>query len=51
MHAKLFYRALFEAERVVREDLWADAKWRRLWLEDGELKERSQTDDNPDSED
>ena len=33
------YRALLEAERSVQEDLWADDQWRRLWLEDGELKE------------
>jgi cell division protein FtsL len=45
------YRALLEAEKVVRETLWADAKWRRLWLEDGELKERSRTDDSPDNRD
>ena len=38
------YRALLEAERIVREDLWVDPEWRRLWLEGGELKERSQTD-------
>ena len=42
------YRALLEAETIVREDLWAAAEWRRLWLEDGELKERSRTDDKPD---
>jgi len=35
------YRALLEAERSVREELWADAGWRRLWLEDGELKEHT----------
>ncbi|NOQ14223.1 MAG: ATP-binding cassette domain-containing protein [Methyloprofundus sp.] len=40
------YRALLEAERVVREDLWADAEWRCLWLENGELKEHSRTDDS-----
>jgi len=39
----LRYRALLEAEISVREQLWADAEWRRLWLEDGELKERSRT--------
>ena len=43
------YRAMLGAERVVREDLWADAKWRRLWLEDGELKEHSRTDGSPDN--
>jgi len=45
------YRALLEAERSVREELWADAEWRRLWLEDGELKEHSRTDDRPDNRD
>jgi ATP-binding cassette subfamily B protein len=45
------YRALLEAEKSVREDLWADAKWRRLWLEDGELKEHSRTDSRPDNTD
>ncbi len=39
------YRALLEAERAVREDIWADAGWRRLWLQDGGLKERSHTDE------
>jgi ATP-binding cassette subfamily B protein len=38
------YHALLDAEKTVREDLWEDASWRRLWLEDGELKERSRTD-------
>lgn len=32
------YRSLYEAERAVREGLWASADWRRLWLEDGQLK-------------
>jgi ATP-binding cassette subfamily B protein len=45
------YRALLEAERSVREDLWANAQWRRLWLEDGELKEHSRTDGRPDDKD
>jgi hypothetical protein len=34
------YSALLEAERIVRQDLRADAECRRLWLEDSELKER-----------
>ena len=38
------YRALLDAEKTVREDLWEDSSWRRLWLEDGELKERSRKD-------
>ena len=45
------YRALLEAEKSVREDLWANAQWRRLWLEDGELKEHSPTDGLADDED
>jgi len=45
------YRALLEAERLVREDLWESEGWRRLWLEDGELKERQRTDDSPDKTD
>jgi len=45
------YRALLEAEISVREELWADAEWRRLWLEDGELKEHSRTDGRPDNGD
>jgi cell division protein FtsL len=45
------YRALLEAETSVREGLWADAEWRRLWLEDGELKERSRTDGPADNKD
>jgi ABC-type bacteriocin/lantibiotic exporter with double-glycine peptidase domain len=45
------YRALLEAERVVRKDLWANAEWRRLWLEDGELQERSRTGGPPDNRD
>jgi ATP-binding cassette subfamily B protein len=45
------YRALLAAERIVREDLWADAQWRRLWLEDGELKEHPRTDGSPDNKD
>jgi hypothetical protein len=45
------YRALLEAEKIVRETLWADAKWRRLWLEGGELKEHSRTDGRPDNTD
>ena len=43
------YRALLLEEISVREELWADAEWRRLWLEDGELKEHSRTDGRPDN--
>ena len=45
------YRALLDAERTVREDLWAAAEWRRLWLEDGELKEHSRVDRPPGNKD
>jgi len=33
------YRALLDAEEEVREGLWQSAEWRRLWIEDGRLKE------------
>jgi ATP-binding cassette subfamily B protein len=33
------YRALLEAERQVRGDLWSSGVWRRLWLEGGRLVE------------
>ncbi|MEI7988163.1 MAG: ATP-binding cassette domain-containing protein [Chloroflexota bacterium] len=33
------YRALMEAEEAVRVGLWASSGWRRLWLENGQLKE------------
>jgi ATP-binding cassette subfamily B protein len=33
------YRALLEAEDVVRKGLWSHNSWRRLWLEDGRLAE------------
>jgi ATP-binding cassette subfamily B protein len=45
------YRALLEAERRVRDELWADAEWRRLWLENGELEERSGTSGGSDNRD
>jgi ATP-binding cassette subfamily B protein len=32
------YHALFLAEQSVREGLWSDASWRRLWLEDGQIQ-------------
>jgi ATP-binding cassette subfamily B protein len=31
------YRALLEAEMMVREGLWSSDMWRRLWLEGGRL--------------
>src|SRR5262249_32925576 len=33
------YRAMLEAEALVREGLWSSAVWRRLWLADGRLDE------------
>ena len=33
------YRALLEAEHVVRTSIWESAEWRRLWMEEGQLRE------------
>jgi len=33
------YQAMLEAEEDVRHDLWASTDWRRMWIEDGKLKE------------
>ena len=33
------YRALLEAEEAVRRGMWSGVGWRRLWLEEGRLKE------------
>ena len=33
------YRAMLEAEVMVREGLWSSDVWRRLWLADGRLVE------------
>ncbi len=33
------YAALLGAEEAVRTGMWAGANWRRLWLEDGHLRE------------
>jgi ATP-binding cassette subfamily B protein len=33
------YRAMLDAEGLVREGLWASDVWRRLWLEHGQLVE------------
>ncbi|MBX3010158.1 MAG: ABC transporter ATP-binding protein [Caldilineaceae bacterium] len=35
------YKALLEAEDAVREKLWASQAWRRLWLENGHVRETS----------
>lgn len=34
------YRAMLEAEKAVREELWSSDVWRRLWIEEGRLFER-----------
>ncbi|MBI4772034.1 MAG: ABC transporter ATP-binding protein [Chloroflexi bacterium] len=36
----LRYRAMLEAEDAVRQGMWGDAPWRRLWIEEGRLEER-----------
>ncbi len=33
------YRAMLDAEEAVRRGLWESATWRRLWIEEGELRE------------
>lgn len=33
------YKALMDAEDAVREKLWASEAWRRLWLENGHVRE------------
>jgi ATP-binding cassette subfamily B protein len=33
------YRAMLDAEEVVRRGFWESATWRRLWIENGELSE------------
>lgn len=35
------YQAMLKAEEEVRVDMWASADWRRLWIENGELKEET----------
>jgi ABC-type multidrug transport system fused ATPase/permease subunit len=35
------YRTLLEAEEAVMRGLWSKKEWRRLWLEGGQLTERS----------
>jgi len=35
------YKALMNAEDVVREKLWSSEAWRRLWLENGHVREAS----------
>lgn len=35
------YKALMEAEDAVREKLWSNEAWRRLWLENGHVREAS----------
>ena len=33
------YQALLAAEESVNRDVWEQAEWRQLWMEDGELIE------------
>jgi ATP-binding cassette subfamily B protein len=33
------YRSMLDAEESVRQGLWSSAAWRRLWLQDGHLRE------------
>jgi len=35
------YRAMLDAEDAVRRGLWESADWRRLWIEQGELREHA----------
>jgi ATP-binding cassette subfamily B protein len=35
------YRAMLDAEAAVRKGMWQNAAWRRLWLADGRIEERS----------
>lgn len=35
------YRALLDGEDAVRSGLWQSAEWRRLWIQDGMLRERA----------
>ncbi|MDE3090615.1 MAG: ATP-binding cassette domain-containing protein [Chloroflexota bacterium] len=36
------YRAMLDAEEAVRRGLWESADWRRLWIEEGELRESAE---------
>lgn len=33
------YQALLDAETIVRENLWLNKRWRKLWLQDGHITE------------
>jgi ATP-binding cassette subfamily B protein len=33
------YRAMLDGEEAVRRGMWESAAWRRLWIQDGELRE------------
>jgi len=35
------YSQLLHAEQMVRDNLWEADKWRRLWIEDGKLSEKT----------
>jgi ATP-binding cassette subfamily B protein len=34
------YRAMWAAEEAVRQGMWGETPWRRLWIEEGRLEER-----------
>ena len=38
------YRALLDAEAAVHTGFWESAAWRRLWLEDGQVREAHRPD-------
>ena len=40
------YALMLAAETAVRQGLWESSAWRRLWLENGQLQERSGVSDN-----
>ena len=38
------YRALLDADDQVRESTWSRGAWRRLWLDDGAVSQRTDGD-------
>lgn len=40
LHTDSRYRALLDAEKQVREGLWAGVMWRRWWLQNGQIEEK-----------
>jgi ABC-type bacteriocin/lantibiotic exporter with double-glycine peptidase domain len=41
------YRALLDAEIRVHEEIWGDPRWRRVRMEEGEVRERGAATDEP----